>query len=97
MKEIQKLDYISFSLAFGVAGVILSFLWTGILLASMGATFRAVAGPAAGLLLEGMLLSIPVLVIICVIGGFIGGFISGLIFAAMYNFFLSKYIKIKAE
>lgn len=92
MKEIEKLDYISFALVNGIIQAILAFFLAILQTAALGSVAGMMGMAGAGLIGVGI-----VSIILSPILGFILGFIGGLIFAALYNFVINRIAKIKAE
>lgn len=85
MKEIKKLDYLSFAIVEGLCSAVITFI-VGVIITAAGMSIFlpfAVMG--------------VIYLLIAPIFGFIGGFIGGLIVAILYNFIISRYIKIKAK
>ena len=99
MKEIEKLDYVSFGLVMGIIQAILGLIGSILGVALISAMLSVIGIPPqyAGFVAS-YLAAIGIgWIILSVVLGFIGGFILGLIIALIYNLFLHKYIKIKAE
>lgn len=92
MREVKKLDYISFALVEGVVTALINLI-IGILFTIVGGTFLGASGLGALVLATTGFLMIIIMPIV----GFIVGFIGGIIIALIYNFLINKYIKIKVE
>jgi len=87
MEEVEKVDYITFGLFYGIASVIMTAIFLVISFIS-GATFLPIPILAA--------VSIVVIPIALVVT-FAIGFISGLIVALLYNFVINRFLKFKVE
>ncbi|MFH7903886.1 MAG: hypothetical protein QW409_02970 [Candidatus Aenigmatarchaeota archaeon] len=90
MRDVEKLDYISFALVNGIVTAIVFLIIAILQVAALGSL---VGMMRMGMFLVGGILSLVLSPII----GFVTGFIGGLIFAALYNFLVNRIVKIKAE
>lgn len=97
MKDVEKIDYISFALVIAISSTIITAIIGLLMLILSLSIISSLPGIATSTLFGITTASLITSYIIIIIIGFIGGFISGIITAAIYNFFLHKYIKIKAE
>ena len=85
--EVTKFDYISMGVVFAIYSALLGVVISLLSLVSGVAVFGGVFGAE----------SIVLMLLYYIIGGAISGFIGGVIFAAVYNFAISRWYKIKAE
>jgi hypothetical protein len=84
MKEVEKVDYVTFGLFYGIASVIMATIFLVISFVS-GATFLPIP----------ILAAVSIVVILVVT--FVVGFISGLLVALLYNFVINRFLKFKVE
>jgi hypothetical protein len=87
MEEVEKVEYVTFGLFYGITSVIMAAVLLAIGLAS-GVTFLPIP-----ILATLSIIAIP----IALIATFVAGFISGLIVALLYNFVISRFLKFKVE
>ena len=91
--EVKKVEYITFALTHAIITTVLSIVFAVIYYVYLLSVVQPLYPLGTGLSVTALAILIPLSAVL----GFIGGFLVGLIWALLYNFVVSRFLKFKVE